>query len=254
MRGASEASARSTAPDVAGLARILADATARLAGAGVPITILFSGGLDSSVLAWILRTRPATELLTIGREGTQDLLAAQAVSAEIGLPWRARILTAEEIRDGARRWFEMVGPLREPERSVQLSLALAFESAGTRYLLLGQGADELFWGYARFRRADPWEAERLARLALEKLLSSDLPLTQRVAAACGRELLLPYLEMEVRAFVGTFSADAHCSPEESKPLLRKVARELGVPSAGQTRAKRAIQYGTGIARVLERTR
>ncbi|MCI4346028.1 MAG: asparagine synthase-related protein [Thermoplasmata archaeon] len=232
------------------LRHALVAATLRLTEPPGPITILYSGGLDSSVLAWILRARPRTQLLTIGREGSQDLVAAEATSEELGLPWTGHRLEEQQIRDAGPRWASALGSVREPERSVQLAFALAFEAAGSRRLVLGQGADELFWGYARVRSAPVEEAGRLAEQALEKLLAQDLPLTGRLASATGHELLLPYLDKEVRDCVAAFPLGAHHDRIAGKPMLRQVARALGVPLSACERPKRAIQYGTGIGQAL----
>lgn len=234
------------------LAAILEHATLRLAKPAGPLVVLYSGGLDSSVLAWILRSRPETVLHTIGRIDSPDLLAAASGAKQLGLPWSERRLGDEEIRAAEQRWYGLLGAVPEPEHSVQLALALAFETAPSERVLLGQGADELFWGYARIRSAPIAEAERLAQRALQKLLATDLPLTERLAQATGRTLLLPYLDQEVRTRLGSFPAQSHYSDQESKPLLRKVARELGVPLPARERPKSAIQYGSRIAQVLHR--
>jgi asparagine synthase (glutamine-hydrolysing) len=248
------AEAGKPAAAISGLAAALERATLRLAEPPGPLVVLYSGGVDSSVLAWILRARPETVLHTIGRPDSPDLLAAAEGSKEIGLTWSERRLGAEEIRAAERRWGELLGRVPEPEHSVQLALALAFETAPSERVLLGQGADELFWGYARIRSAPIAEAERLAQTALVKLLATDLPLSERLAVQTGHTLLLPYLDPEVRARLSGFPPQSHYSDQESKPLLRKVARELGVPLPARERPKSAIQYGSRIAQALQRER
>jgi asparagine synthase (glutamine-hydrolysing) len=237
---------------ISGLAAALERATLRLAEPSGPVVVLYSGGVDSSVLAWILRARPQTVLHTIGRPDSPDLLAAAAGSKEIGLPWSEHRLSAEEIRAAERRWDELLGGVPEPAHSVQLALALAFETAPAERVLLGQGADELFWGYARIRAAPIAEAERLAQRALAKLLATDLPMTKRLAQQTGHTLLLPYLDHEVRTRLSSFPPQSHSCDHESKPLLRKVARELRVPLLARERPKSAIQYGSRIAQALHR--
>lgn len=128
-----------------------------------PLGLAVSGGLDSSIIA--------AELNDLGLEG----LATVSVRAEgsgdgldsldaIGLPgdaWRSwrhasRVFGPDELPDGIARAARVLG---EPTAmtSVPLYLALADAAAGqgTVVLLTGEGADELFGGYASYQR---WSA------------------------------------------------------------------------------------------------
>jgi asparagine synthase (glutamine-hydrolysing) len=238
------------APDVSTLAGMLRNTTWRLAGEGGELGILFSGGLDSSLLAWILRDRPRTRLFTIGTPGSRDLAAARRAAELVALPWTGVEIGAPELRAEWARWSPILATRSEPSRSVQFSLAVAFDSASTRDLLLGQGADELFWGYARFDRLDATAGAEEARAALRSLTEIELPLTRSIASRAGRSPSFPYLEPSWVEAVLRMPAESHVPAPERKPLLRRIAAALGLPEPLLASPKKAIQYGSGIAKAL----
>jgi len=55
---------------------------------GGPVGVLFSGGVDSAILAWALRDRPRTTLFTLGTAGATDLGSAESAARIVGLPWQ----------------------------------------------------------------------------------------------------------------------------------------------------------------------
>lgn len=232
------------------LAHALHGAIERAAGGSRELTILYSGGLDSSVIAWVLRpARP--RLFTIGAPGSADLESARSGARELGLPVEEGLVNGSRVRRTLDRWAEELVPLKEPARSVAVATALALEMAPPGRLLMGQGADELFLGYAHFRGLSAAEA-RLRQVAdWSALVDRDWPRAQRIARALGRELVSPYLDHEVEAAARACAASSLGKEgEPMKPMLRAAARVLGLPDSLATRPKRALQYGSGVARLL----
>ncbi|HYK93992.1 MAG TPA: asparagine synthase-related protein, partial [Thermoplasmata archaeon] len=118
-------------------------------------------------------------------------------------------------------------------------------------LVTGQGADELFHGYAHFRGLSL--ADRLSRASadLERLTEHEWPRFQRMSAGAGRQIVAPYLDDEfVRAVQREASSIAVASEGEPKRTLRELARHLGVPAELAARPKKAMQYGSGIGRLV----
>jgi asparagine synthase (glutamine-hydrolysing) len=214
------------------------------------LTLLYSGGLDSSLLAWRLRSRPDTRLLTVGVPGAPDLDAGRAGAPLLGLPWSSRELDPEVV---ARSFRERVGARSEephPLWSVQVALGLAIAAATDGTVMLGQGADELFWGYAHFRGLGATEGRRRAQADMDRLASVDWPETVRSAREHGRRLVAPYLDPGLAALVQRLDPEELAWTGESKPLLRAVARRLGLPASLADRPKKALQYGTGVEATL----
>jgi asparagine synthase (glutamine-hydrolysing) len=218
-----------------------------------PAVVLFSGGVDSGLLAWELRARPATELFTVGVPGARDLEAARSAAERIGLPWRGRELDPPTLRAVADELASGLEGVARPRRGIFVALACAIALAPAGTLVCGQGADELFLGYAHFRGLSAGEAAVRAEDDLARLRNDDLPRCAAYARRHGRTLVAPFLDPDVvRAAAGIPIAD-RLPADVAKPALRRLARRRGVPEAIVEAPKRAIQYGSGVDRWLRRT-
>ncbi|PSP53171.1 asparagine synthase [Halobacteriales archaeon QH_3_68_24] len=123
-------------------------------------------------------------------------------------------------------------------------------------LALGQGADELFGGYAKVARApeDPRveadtvrAARRETMLGLPDQLERDL----RVLRAAGVEPVAPLLHDRVVRAALALPGDLLVAGDERKVAFRRAVRAW-VPEPAATREKKALQYGSLVARELDR--
>ncbi|MGA8275371.1 MAG: asparagine synthase-related protein [Thermoplasmata archaeon] len=239
-------------PWEARLARALTRALDGLPPA-VPRSLLFSGGVDSGLLAWELRRDPDVTLSTVGLEGSEDLAAAEKAALELQLPWVRIALSDEEVLAMARRIDAETRSLSPTARSVEVALALAVHRAPPGLVLCGQGADELFYGYAHFQGLDDEAARHRGEADLHYLLTDAWPRTQRVAATMGREIVAPYLDPGFLSVVEEIPlSDRRASPVP-KEAFRSFARRRGLPVSIADRPKKALQYGTGVDRLLRRS-
>ncbi|MCI4318061.1 MAG: asparagine synthase C-terminal domain-containing protein, partial [Thermoplasmata archaeon] len=117
-----------------------------------PTTLLYSGGVDSSLVAHAARSVAAIRLLTVGVEGSTDVRDAESGAAWLGLPWRSVQVGPSDVREVLAT--HDLAQQAEPARSVLVSLAVAIRASGSERILVGQGADELFGGYAHFRELE----------------------------------------------------------------------------------------------------
>ena len=240
------------------------------------VTLLFSGGLDSSLLAHMLLRRassapepqgggPELRAVTVGLAGSADLQQAESAARLLGIPWTPFELRPEEIAKAADRVRAVESsdgpgkgtvspspPLQGMPLGVQTALYLALAKSPDARVLCGQGADELFLGYAHFR---PLQGERLHvryREDLRRLQEEEWPCTQRLAASLAKDLRAPYLDPAWVREVELFPLEARRSATEPKALLRVLARELGLPQELAERKKKAMQYGSGVHATLGR--
>lgn len=216
-----------------------------------PFTLLFSGGLDSGLLAWELRNAPGLVALTVGRPGAADLGVAEASAALLGIRWVGRTADGPELRRLRDRWMGELEATPFALRGVVLALALGLREAPTPRVLCGQGADELFLGYAHFRGLDPVAAQRRVESDLRQLLEIDWPRTERIARRLGHEIFAPYLDPRFRRAAEALPIETRLPRPEAKAWLRRWAAGRGLPGAIAGRPKRALQYGSGIARWLQ---
>ncbi len=217
-----------------------------------PLELLFSGGVDSGLLAFELRQRPELTLVTIGRPESHDLLAAEAAARTLGLPCRGETVTVDEIRALERELTETLPALPRTARSVLASLGLALARCRAATVLCGQGADELFLGYAHFRHEGPATAETRADDDLRALLSRDWPAARALARASGRELVAPYLDPGFVRVARSIPIARRLPDPDPKALFRRWAMRRGLPESIALRPKKAMQFGSGIDRWIRR--
>jgi asparagine synthase (glutamine-hydrolysing) len=238
----------------AGLDRALDAALAPWTASSSPLAVLFSGGVDSGLLAWELRNRPSTALFTVGLPGARDLDAAETAARTIGLPWSRAVVSEARLEECRRRASDELIGLPAPREGIFLGLAVAVAEAPPGDLLCGQGADELFLGYGHFRGVPEDVAEARAASDLRQLQSDDWPRTVRIAGRFDRRISAPFLEPGfVKAALDVPVAERMPSPVP-KAYWRAWARSRGVPPEIADRPKRALQFGTGVDAWLRRRR
>ena len=215
------------------------------------VSVGYSGGLDSSIVAWLTARHAPTDLVVIGVAGSPDLMAAKAGAELLGLPLTVRIVTSRALHDALSRWSAELDGLQGTMRSVMVATALALEVAPQALVTLGQGADELFFGYAHFLGVNDDEALRRSEEDLARLRDRDWPVARQIARSRGQDLYSPFLDDAVIASARAAPVSVHLAGGERKSLLRDVGRSLGLPEALCARAKKAFQYGSGIDRALQ---
>ena len=214
------------------------------------LSLLYSGGLDSSLVAFELRGMAEVELVTIGVAGSSDLIAAEEGARLLDMPWVGRTIDGGDVERVLRRDQVTLDQTSPVSRAVLVSTALALDAASCAHVLCGQGADELFLGYAHFEKLSPFAATERRRTDLEHLLGEDWPRSIQLAEGRGKTLSSPYLEPEFLNLVRALPVAQLREGEGRKPLLRDVAESLGLPERLVHRPKKAFQYGSGVDRLL----
>lgn len=129
-----------------------------------------------------------------------------------------------------------------------------------RVVLLGMGADEQLAGYSRHRKAflnGSWKQllEEI-KFDVERISSRNLGRDDRVTADHGIEARFPFLDEMVINYLNSLPIWHKCNlylgrSKGEKLLLRLLARKLGLRATAQ-HLKRAIQFGSRIAKLEER--
>ena len=106
------------------------------------VAILFSGGLDSTAIATVAKQFSTPLLVTAGVEGSQDLVAARKIAAELGLSHKEVVFGEEEIIKVYKKCYKIRrGDLLKVELMVPVfSCCREAARAGKWRLLSGSGA------------------------------------------------------------------------------------------------------------------
>ncbi|HEV2166323.1 MAG TPA: asparagine synthase-related protein [Thermoplasmata archaeon] len=229
-------------------------ALARCVRGAPAVSVLFSGGVDSALVATGVRDLATVRLVTVGTEGSRDIGWARTAAQRLGLAVGVVKVAEADVVGVQERIAVRLAGLGGLRRSVQVSLALALSHAADPVALAGQGADELFGGYAHFRGLAGRELSERRRIDWERLRREDWPVSQRLAADLGRELRSPFLDDEFAQAALDVPLEPVSGTDLTKPRLRRWARHRGLPAEITVRPKLAMQYGSGVARALGRAR
>jgi len=122
--------------------------------ADVPVGCFLSGGVDSSLVAGMaVRAGASPTCYTMGFDepAFDERPHAEAIARSFDLPWRAEAATAVRIRDvlvDLPRIFDE--PFADPS-AAPTALVAALARREVKCVLSGDGGDELFLGYTRYR-------------------------------------------------------------------------------------------------------
>jgi asparagine synthase (glutamine-hydrolysing) len=220
------------------------------------IAVAFSGGVDSAVVAAGV---PEAPCYVAGFEGCHDVAAAREAAAAMERDLRVVDITHDDIQERIPELAAAIGRTNPMDLAIALPLFLVGERAaaeGFDRLALGQGADELFGGYAKVAKApdDPRVDADTVRGARRELLGTIPGQAERdvvALRAAGVEPVTPLLHDDVVAAALSLPGHLLVDGDERKVALRDAARGV-VPESVRTADKKAVQYGTYVARELDR--
>jgi asparagine synthase (glutamine-hydrolysing) len=206
-----------------------------------------SGGVDSTLVARLA----GRECVAVGLEDSHDLRQARHAADALGLSLTCVTITLKEIETALPLVIRAI-PLKDPVSTsialTQYFIARFAGQQGYQRILTGQGADELFGGYTRYLETTTL-ADDLERdfLGLELQAERD----QAIAALHGTYLSMPYMDVRVVRAARVIPAQDKVQGGRRKIPLRQVA-ERHIPAEFAWYEKKAMQYGSGVWKVLQK--
>ncbi len=244
-------------------------------GTSARIGVLFSGGVDSTLIALLLK-KAGVEFtcITVGfQDGNaktpEDVVESERIAKELGFDHVVVLLNLEEVAALFKRTVKILGPELTNVVNVGVgSVAVAAIENGREHGIThyfgGLGSEELFAGYDRHEKA--LEAGGYAKLhdeciaGLESMYARDLRRDAAIAKAYGVTVSTPFLDEELvrysltippelkisttKTFTGRSRGDIPVEKTVKKLILREAAVTLGLPEDAAYRPKRAAQYGS----------
>ncbi|MFQ3545960.1 asparagine synthase B [Halobacillus rhizosphaerae] len=225
--------------------------------ADVEVGVLLSGGLDSSLIAAIAKKYQQGQLKSfcVGAEGSADVINARKVAESLGTEHYEYIYKQEELIEAVS---DVIYHLESYEPSLVRSaipnyFVSKLASEHVKVILSGEGADELFAGYAYMENFQDTAAlnKEIIRI-LNTLHHVNLQRADRMSMAHSLELRVPFLDLDVVENALRIPADLkiHKADRMEKWLLRK-AFDGEIPEEVLWRKKAEFSEGSGALDLLD---
>ncbi len=220
--------------------------------------ILLSGGVDSSLIAFIAKQLKCSfSCYTVGIEGSDDIAWAQKVAGEYGLDFKFKVLSMGELENVVK---DVVKLINEPDL-VKVSVGSVLYSAGklalsdrNNVLFNGIGSEEIFAGYKRHEDASKnFEAlHNECWNGLKGMWARDLSRDFIIAKHLGLDLRVPFLDKELIKAGMDIHPMHKLDKDNKKIILREAAEFIGLKKEFAWRKKTAAQYGSNFVNGIEK--
>jgi len=223
--------------------------------------VAFSGGVDSSLLAKICQNLGRTvTLLTIGFPGSHDIKFSHFIASKMRMDHKIYELNKEDLC----KTFKYVQNKIACTNVSHIENCIAFFHIASlahqnnfRSILTGNGCDELFFGYDRYRSIYEQGDRSIIKLMNEKIANEFILMKELAVITTELGVLIkhPFLSREFITFAKSIPIMENINGSDDllrKHLLRQVSLAVGVPTESALRPKKALQYGTLIHKKLAR--
>lgn len=225
----------------------------------VPLGAFLSGGLDSSIIAALVRQQVAElHTFSVGIEGSADILAARQVAQHIDSVHHEYLYTAQEVID---KLPEIIYHLESFDQDLVRSAIPCYfcsrmAAQEAKVILTGEGADELFAGYTYYKDIDDDAAlhQELHR-SVTGLHNINLQRVDRLTMAHGLEGRVPFLDVSMIELAQTIPPELKLKRTSGgqrieKWVLRKAVEDL-LPPEIVWRDKEQFDEGSGTVDLLD---
>ena len=227
------------------------------------IGIIFSGGIDSVLVAWLAKDMVnEVTCYNAGTADSSDILFADKVAKDLDLPLKVNVITKRSTEEMLPKIIYAI----EDSDALQVEVALPIYSAMAlakkdhiKVVFSGQGVDEIFGGYPWYPKIVASEGySSLRNHMIEDLFllyKETLEREDKTTMAHGIEMREPYLDKQV--IQTAFDIDPRINVTGPNDLLGKrvhrlLANKLGIPKEIAYRNKAAAQHGSGIHFIIDK--
>jgi len=228
----------------------------RINDGDLKLGVWLSGGLDSSIIAALLREfTDKIYTYSVGYDGCPDLEAAMQVSDYLGTTHTEYKLDTEELFSSIPKTIYHLESFDAPLVRSSLGNMIASKiSAPSDIIFSGEGGDELFAGYNYFLEYDSSKIIQKELVnAINSLHNTALQRVDRAANAYSVNIKLPLLDENLLNYVMRIPPKNKVRKDKNagKYILRKVALKY-LPDNIAWREKDKFWEGSGIEDTLEK--
>lgn len=216
------------------------------------ISVAFSGGIDSSILTYLVSKYAEPVLFCFGFGNSYDVKNAQKNAVLLNL--KLNIIYFDEL--DLKKYLKKTIDILETENRMVLDLNTPFvilseelQKRNYKNIILGQGSDELFAGYNRHKKADDLEEDLFQDI--KNIDETNLKYNSKIFDYFGINISCPFLEKEVVELAIKISSSLKIKNDINKYILRESFRKYLLEEI-INQNKKALQYGSGIHKALRK--
>lgn len=222
--------------------------------------ILFSGGVDSSLIAFVSKQLKCDfTCYTVGIENSDDIAWAQKVANEYNFDFKYKILSLDELENILKNVVKVLNDADIVKVSVGSVLYAGAKLAlhdGNNVLFGGLGSEEVFAGYERHQDAlqkNNFEAlHKECWNGLKNMWGRDLVRDFAIAKSLGLDLRTPFLDKDLIKIAMSIHPMLKLDKNDKKIILREAAEFIGLKREFAWRKKQAAQYGSNFVSGIDK--
>jgi asparagine synthase (glutamine-hydrolysing) len=227
------------------------------------VAVAFSGGLDSSIIAFLAKNSSVdVHLIHVSLKNQLETEQAKKAAEKLKLPIHVCLYDEKDVEKTLPKVLWLIEEPDPIKASIGIPLYLVAEKAAEmnfKVTLAGQGADELFAGYQRYvhdylRHGSEKLRETFFNDVL-RLHETNLERDFKICNFHNVELRLPFATYKIAKFATQLPVELKIEMKDNglrKLVLRRVAKNLGLPRLIAEKPKKAIQYATGVNKILKK--
>ncbi len=227
------------------------------------VSVAFSGGLDSSLVAFLAKKLGVkVQLFHVSMENEPETEEAIKAAELLDLPLQIDLFKESDVEAVLPKVVELIEEADPVKASIGVPFfwtAQSVAESGFKVMLAGQGADELFGGYQRYvTEYCESGADKVRETMFNDVVGIHESNLERDLKICGYhdvELRVPFGEFELARFAMSLPCELKfnaVADSERKILLRRAALDFGLPTPMVEKPKKAVQYSTGINNAVKR--
>ena len=232
------------------LKEALQAAVAKRVDTDLPVGVIFSGGIDSSVvLSEVVKHHGNVTAFTIGASGSEDFEISRKYCQErnirqVMIPLERRDIRPQTIRRTVEA-TELNEYLDIVNAVISMPLFARIHDEGIKVVLGGDGSDELFAGYHMYQHVSRDDESRLLEHNLLSLHRTELQRVDRCSMAFEIEARIPFLDMRVVQLALQMPMDWKVSNGMEKWPVREAFKDE-LPEYIIARSKNPLSYSSGL--------
>ena len=245
------------------LQKLLEQAVRKRVSGAEDVAVAFSGGLDSSIVAFLAKKCPVNvHLVHVSLENQPETEEAKKAADALDLPLQVYLFREEDVENVVPKVVKLIEEADPIKASIGVPFYWAAQrtaESGFKVLLAGQGADELFGGYQRYVNEYLLHGkEKVRKTMFDDVVGiheSNLERDMKICSFHNVELRVPFGSYQIAEFAMALPVELKMERRADtlrKLVLRKAAENMGLPASVTEKPKKAVQYSTGINNALKK--